>query len=160
MLTKHSGCIIFQEQALCGWGAGGKWSVMVIHYLIRQRRRWSFSSDSFLEVPIYWPLREKTLMANPKQLFRGHLLQRRRDTLHKRTLQPPSLFKYNPQEDPHHKQRQPQPQSGRLPTQHTPVQSGNINNASTNEYITIQVKSLKAPKRYLSWELNSDTGAY
>lgn len=90
----------------------GKWSVMVIHYLIRQRRQWSFSSDSFLEVPTYWPLREKTLMANPKQLFRGHLLRRRWDTLHKRRLQPPSLFKYNPHKDPHQKRQRGSPGVG------------------------------------------------
>lgn len=90
----------------------GKWSVMVIHYLIWQRQQWSFSSDSFLEVPIYWPLREKTLMANPKQPFRGHLLRQRGDTGHKRTLQPSSLFKYNPQEDLHDKQHRSSPRVG------------------------------------------------
>ncbi|KAI9525981.1 hypothetical protein NQZ68_002529, partial [Dissostichus eleginoides] len=44
--------------------------------------------------------------------LRGHLPLQRRDTLHKRTLQPPSLFKYDPQEDPHHKQRRRSPRVG------------------------------------------------
>lgn len=99
----------------------GKWSVMVIHYLIRQRRRWSFSSDSFLEVPIYWPLGEKTLMANPKQPFRGHLLRRRGDTLHKRTP-PPLIIQIQSSGRATSQTAAPQPRSGRLPTQ-----SGNAN---------------------------------
>lgn len=51
-------------------------------------------------------------MANPKQLFRGHLLRQRGDTLHKRTLKPSSLFKYNPQEDLHDKQQRSSPGVG------------------------------------------------
>lgn len=121
----------------------GKWSVMVIHYLIRQRRRWSFSSDSFLEVPIYWPLREKTLMANPKQLFRGHLLQQHKDTPHKRNAPTPLIIQIQSSGRSTSQTAAPQPQSGRLPTQHTPAQSGNINNASTNEYITNLVRVWK-----------------
>lgn len=51
-------------------------------------------------------------MANPKQLFRGHLVQQHGDTLLRRTLQPSSLFKYGPREDAHHKQRRRRPGVG------------------------------------------------
>lgn len=155
MLTKHSGCIIFQEQALCGWGAGGKWSVMVIHYLIQQRRQWSFSSDSFLEVPVYWPLREKTLMANPKQLFRGHLQRLCWDTLHKRNAPASLIIQIQSSERSTSQTAARRPRSGRLPARRALNQRGGINNESTNECITIQVRVWK---RYLSPGWNSDTG--
>lgn len=96
-------------------------------------------------------------MANPKQLFRGHLLRQHRDTLHKRTLQPPSLFKSNPREDPHHKHGPGR--SHREWAITSAVQSGNINNASTNEHITIAEPEFER-ERDLSRELNSDSGVY
>lgn len=99
-------------------------------------------------------------MANPKQLFRGHLVQQRGDTRRSRTLQPPSLFKYNPDQDAHRNRS-----------------SGGSGGAGVGDYLHSTLRSkvatltmhqqmntanrkaskcLKARQMYLSWRLNSD----
>jgi len=97
--------------------------------------KWLISGSTDLSA-----LREKTLTANPQQLFRG------RPPRHKRTLQPYSNAILGK------KIHLADKRSGRV---------ANINNASTDEYASGLLKEEKSSKiRCLSRELNSEAGVY
>lgn len=91
-------------------------------------------------------------MANPKQLFRGHLVQQHGDTLRGRTPPPPPHYSNTILGKTRITTAAPPSRSGRLPPQPTPAQSGNINNASTNEHSQSQHKQvLDSSWMELSW---------
>lgn len=98
-------------------------------------------------------------MANPKQLFRGHLVQQRGDTRRSRTLQPPSLFKYNPDQDARRNRGGGSGGAGVGDYRRSNTRSKVATLTMHQQMNTANRKAskrLNARQMYLSWRLNSD----